>query len=168
MIAGREHSPDGRESPTGDVKPALDNGSKDHVIRALKTRIHDLEELNREAKQKYRCLICLVRIHGLEFIYEQRSRLTLTNRAIGCCRCGRLGRLDVAPTDRFGFPFLDLHTGRLPSAGRVDFVLARALRRVLAPSSGKPRGVVLLSLPGSRGTLVELGRQEVVDCCVIV
>ena len=34
--------------------------SKDHIISALKTRIQELEEMNKEAKQKNRCLICLV------------------------------------------------------------------------------------------------------------
>jgi len=33
--------------------------SKDHIISALKTRIQELEEMNKEAKQKNRCLICL-------------------------------------------------------------------------------------------------------------
>ncbi len=35
--------------------------SKDHIINALKNRVCDLEEMNKEAKQKNRCLICLVR-----------------------------------------------------------------------------------------------------------
>ena len=34
--------------------------SKDHIINALKNRVNDLEEMNKEAKQKNRCLICLV------------------------------------------------------------------------------------------------------------
>lgn len=34
--------------------------SKDHIINALKNRVCDLEEMNKEAKQKNRCLICLV------------------------------------------------------------------------------------------------------------
>ena len=34
---------------------------KDHIISALKTRVQELEEMNKEAKQKNRCLICLVR-----------------------------------------------------------------------------------------------------------
>lgn len=34
--------------------------SKDHIINALKSRVNDLEEMNKEAKQKNRCLICLV------------------------------------------------------------------------------------------------------------
>ncbi|KAK4010297.1 hypothetical protein OUZ56_019442 [Daphnia magna] len=33
--------------------------SKDHIINALKNRVCDLEEMNKEAKQKNRCLICL-------------------------------------------------------------------------------------------------------------
>lgn len=36
--------------------------SKDHIINALKNRVCDLEEMNKEAKQKNRCLICLVNI----------------------------------------------------------------------------------------------------------
>ena len=39
-----------------------ENDSKDHIISALKNRVNDLEEMNKEAKQKqHRCLICLVR-----------------------------------------------------------------------------------------------------------
>ena len=34
--------------------------SNEHIIAALKTRIHELEAMNKEAKQKHRCLICLV------------------------------------------------------------------------------------------------------------
>lgn len=42
--------------------------SKDHIISALKTRVQELEEMNKEAKQKNRCLICLVFISANYFI----------------------------------------------------------------------------------------------------
>lgn len=78
--------------------------SKDHIINALKNRVCDLEELNKEAKQKNRCLICLVRFW------------------IKNC---------VEIVDHFLF-FL----GRLSAASCIHFVLACALRGVLASSIG--------------------------------
>ena len=49
----------------GDVKMSTsftlrESDSKDHIISALKQRVHELEEMNKEAKLKNRCLICLV------------------------------------------------------------------------------------------------------------
>lgn len=43
--------------------------SKDHIINALKNRVCDLEEMNKEAKQKNRCLICLVRSLKISFSF---------------------------------------------------------------------------------------------------
>jgi len=48
----------------GDVKMSTsftlrESDSKDHIISALKQRVHELEEMNKEAKLKNRCLICL-------------------------------------------------------------------------------------------------------------
>ena len=47
---------------TGDDGPCYgETDSKDHIISALKGRVADLEEMNKEAKRsKNRCLICLV------------------------------------------------------------------------------------------------------------
>jgi hypothetical protein len=39
-----------------------ESDSTDHIINALKNRVCDLEEMNKEAKQKNRCLICLVKL----------------------------------------------------------------------------------------------------------
>ena len=89
------------------------NDSKDHIISALKNRVNDLEEMNKEAKQKNRCLICLVRFYLIFF--------------------------------KTTFEFLEfilllfLPIGRLSATGRVDILLARALRRMLASGIGKIR-----------------------------
>ena len=91
-----------------------ENDSKDHIISALKNRVNDLEEMNKEAKQKqHRCLICLVRFYSIFF--------------------------------KTTFEFLEfilllfLPIGRLSATGRVDILLARALRRMLASGIGKIR-----------------------------
>lgn len=50
------------EASPGETTCYKETDSKDHIINALKNRVADLEEMNKEAKRtKNRCLICLVR-----------------------------------------------------------------------------------------------------------
>ena len=51
--------------------------SKDHIINALKNRVNDLEEMNKEAKQKNRCLICLVRPLSFQLWFLYHRLLTI-------------------------------------------------------------------------------------------
>ncbi len=60
---------------TGDDGPCYgETDSKDHIISALKGRVADLEEMNKEAKRsKNRCLICLVNLIQFKSIVIDNS-----------------------------------------------------------------------------------------------